>query len=54
MTANAGALRPVRLAAFPAFEPADTRVPDGSADVVLTFRNVHNWQMGYQREQPAL
>src|SRR5690606_27729404 len=23
--------------------------PDGSADVVLTFRNVHNWRMGYQR-----
>ena len=39
----------IRLATFPAFEPADTRVPDGSADVVLTFRNVHNWQMGYQR-----
>jgi predicted methyltransferase len=26
------------------------RVPDGSADVVLTFRNVHNWRMGYRRE----
>ena len=39
----------VRLATFPAFEASDTRVPDGSADVVLTFRNVHNWQMGYQR-----
>ena len=25
-------------------------MPDGSADVVLTFRNVHNWRMGYQRE----
>ena len=41
-----GAIRPV---AFPAFEATETRVPDGSADVVLTFRNVHNWQMGYQR-----
>jgi predicted methyltransferase len=40
----------VRLAAFPAWEPAEARVPDGSADIVLTFRNVHNWQMGYQRE----
>jgi predicted methyltransferase len=39
----------IRLAAFPAFEASETRVPDGSADVVLTFRNVHNWQMGYQR-----
>ena len=49
MTANAGLYGAIRLATFPAFEPAETRVPDGSADVVLTFRNVHNWQMGYQR-----
>jgi predicted methyltransferase len=40
----------IRLAAFPAFEAGDTRVPDGTADVVLTFRNVHNWRMGYQRD----
>ncbi|MET1110134.1 MAG: methyltransferase [Allosphingosinicella sp.] len=33
-----------RLAAFPA-AAGDTRVPDGTADVVLTFRNVHNWIM---------
>ncbi|SOB78770.1 Predicted methyltransferase [Sphingomonas guangdongensis] len=31
----------VRLAAFPA-APGAAGVPDGSADVVLTFRNVHN------------
>jgi predicted methyltransferase len=31
-----------RFAAFPA-GPGEARVPDGSADVVLTFRNVHNW-----------
>ncbi|HWK35791.1 class I SAM-dependent methyltransferase [Sphingomonas sp.] len=38
----------IKLAAFPA--DADMpRVPDGTADVVLTFRNVHNWRMGYQR-----
>ena len=37
-------------ATFPAFDAAATRVPDGTADVVLTFRNVHNWRMGYQRE----
>ena len=37
-------------AMFPAFDAAATRVPDGSADVVLTFRNVHNWRMGYRRE----
>jgi predicted methyltransferase len=41
-----GAIRPV---VFPSFDAADTRVPDGTADVVLTFRNVHNWRMGYQR-----
>jgi predicted methyltransferase len=40
----------VRQATFPAFAPGDARVPDGSADVVLTFRNAHNWMMGYQRE----
>jgi predicted methyltransferase len=49
MAANPSLYGGIRLAAFPAFEPGDTRVPDGSADVVLTFRNVHNWQMGYQR-----
>ena len=37
-------------AKFPAFEAGAQRVPDGSADVVLTFRNVHNWRMGYQRD----
>lgn len=49
MTANAGLYGAIRLATFPAFEATDTRVPDGSADVVLTFRNVHNWQMGSNR-----
>ena len=50
MAAESGALRRHRdLAAFPAWDAAEARVPDGTADVVLTFRNVHNWQMGYQR-----
>jgi predicted methyltransferase len=35
---------------FPAFDATATRVPNGSADVVLTFRNVHNWRMGYRRD----
>jgi len=39
----------IRPAIFPSFDAAENRVPDGSADVVLTFRNVHNWRMGYQR-----
>ena len=34
---------------FPAFDKSVSRVPDGSADVVLTFRNVHNWRMGAGR-----
>jgi predicted methyltransferase len=40
----------VQTAVFPAFAPADHRFPDGAADVVLTFRNVHNWQMGARHE----
>lgn len=38
----------IKLAAFPA-AAGDPTVPKGSADAVLTFRNVHNWQMGYKR-----
>ncbi len=38
----------IKLAAFPAAAGEPT-VPAGSADMVLTFRNVHNWQMGYRR-----
>ncbi|MDP9414554.1 MAG: methyltransferase domain-containing protein [Pseudomonadota bacterium] len=43
MEANPGTYGKTRLATFPASSATDTRVPDGSADVVLTFRNVHNW-----------
>jgi predicted methyltransferase len=39
----------IEVAAFPAAQ-GQPRVPDGSADIVLTFRNVHNWRMGYQRQ----
>ncbi|MGK6354844.1 class I SAM-dependent methyltransferase [Sphingomonas sp. DT-207] len=39
----------VKLAGFP-WSEGQPKVPDGSADVVLTFRNVHNWRMGYQRD----
>lgn len=35
----------IRTAAFPA-KPGETGVADGVADVVLTFRNVHNWRFG--------
>lgn len=39
----------LRTAIFPSWDAGDARVPAGSVDVVLTFRNVHNWRMGYQR-----
>jgi predicted methyltransferase len=37
-----------QLVTFPVREAGQTGVPAGSADVVLTFRNVHNWMMGDQ------
>ena len=48
--ANPALYRSIATAEFPAFDATATRVPDGSADVVLTFRNVHNWRMGYRRD----
>lgn len=42
--ANPALYGKIMTAAFPA-GATDTRVPNGSADVVLTFRNVHNWHM---------
>jgi len=39
----------LELANFPVFDANARRVPDGTADVVLTFRNVHNWRMGGRR-----
>jgi len=46
---SAAAYGHIRFAAFPWAE-GQPKVPDGSADLVLTFRNVHNWRMGYQRD----
>jgi predicted methyltransferase len=40
----------VKVATFPVLEQGGTPVPPGSADVVLTFRNVHNW-MGSETSQ---
>jgi len=36
----------IRTATFPILAAGGTPVAPGSADVVLTFRNVHNWMMG--------
>ena len=48
VAANPGLYGQVRTAAFPVRAAEDRRVPDNSVDVVLTFRNVHNWMMGEQ------
>jgi predicted methyltransferase len=44
-SASPAAYRSMKTATFPARAGA-TAVPAGSADVVLTFRNVHNWRFG--------
>ena len=41
---RSGALRPHRARRLSRLGAAEHRVPDGTADVVLTFRNIHNWQ----------
>jgi predicted methyltransferase len=45
VAANPAVYGGVKTAAFSAAPPTKA-VPDGTADVVLTFRNVHNWMMG--------
>ena len=47
--ANPAAYGSLRVANFPVFDGKPAEIPDGSADAVLTFRNVHNWRMGYRR-----
>ncbi|MDE0878832.1 MAG: methyltransferase domain-containing protein [Sphingomonas bacterium] len=43
--ATPAAYRTTRYATFPTSDAA-AAVPAGTADVVLTFRNVHNWRFG--------
>ncbi len=43
---DAGLYGRARQVTFPVREAGQTGVPAGSADAVLTFRNVHNWAMG--------
>ena len=47
---NAALYGAVKIADFPVFDGKAAEVPNGTADVVLTFRNVHNWRMGYRRD----
>lgn len=46
------AYRAVKYALFPTSQAA-SGVPAGSADVVLTFRNVHNWRFGESDQTQA-
>ena len=43
VAANPATYGRVRIATFPVTAGGGTPVPAGTADVVLTFRNVHNW-----------
>ncbi len=43
---NAALYGKARTATFPVREAGEIGVPAGTADVVVTFRNVHNWMMG--------
>lgn len=45
LQANKDLYGAIRTAEFP-YKDSGYRVPDASADVVLTFRNVHNWRFG--------
>ena len=49
-TANVALYGSLPIADFPTFDGKAAEVPNGTADAVLTFRNVHNWRMGYRRD----
>jgi predicted methyltransferase len=51
--ANPQAYGQLTVADFPVFDGKPAEVPDGTADAVVTFRNVHNWRMGYRRADKA-
>ena len=47
---NAAVYGKLKVADYPVFDGKAAEIPAGSADAVLTFRNVHNWRMGYHRD----
>lgn len=51
--ANPSLYGSITVADFPVFDGKAPEIPDNSVDVVLTFRNVHNWRMGYKRDDKA-
>ena len=48
--ANPAVYGGLKIADFPVFDGKAAEVPAGTADAVVTFRNVHNWRMGYRRD----
>jgi predicted methyltransferase len=46
LDANTAVYGKVARATFPSLTPGGNPVAPGTADAVLTFRNVHNWRMG--------
>lgn len=48
--ANPALYGTIRFTEFPNFSRGAAPLPAGGADVVLTFRNVHNWRMGSGRQ----
>jgi predicted methyltransferase len=51
--ANAPLYGSLTVADFPVFDGKAAEIPADSVDAVLTFRNVHNWRMGYRRDDKA-
>ncbi|MEO7602338.1 MAG: methyltransferase [Sphingomicrobium sp.] len=49
-TANAALYGNLTVADFPMFDGKAAEIARGTVDAVLTFRNVHNWRMGYKRD----
>lgn len=52
-TKDAATYGHIKKAAFPVTASDQPRVPDNSVDVVLTFRNVHNWKMAGDEQVSA-
>ena len=48
--ANPSLYGSLAVADFPVFDGKPAEIAAGTADAVLTFRNVHNWRMGYRRD----
>ena len=48
--ANPALYGAVPVVDFPVFDGKPAEIAAGSADAVVTFRNVHNWRMGYRRD----